>query len=72
MLLFLIPIYLTRELWKQSMFFCNHSDEALCVRMQLCQMGNDNSDIIILKVDFDENRDVAKPLAIKVCSPCRP
>lgn len=34
--------------------------------VQLCQMGNDNPDIVILKVDFDENRDVVKPLAIKV------
>ena len=34
--------------------------------LQLCQMGNDNPDIVILKVDFDENRDVVKPLAIKV------
>ena len=32
-------------------------------------MGNDNPDIVILKVDFDENRDIAKALAIKVCSP---
>ncbi len=72
MLSFLAPIYHRRELQRLSLYFLNHSDEALCVCMQLCQMGNDNSDIIILKVDFDENRDIAKPLAIKVCSPCRP
>ncbi|CAL5227740.1 g10756 [Coccomyxa viridis] len=33
---------------------------------KLCQMGNDNPDIVILKVDFDENRDIAKALVIKV------
>ena len=31
-------------------------------------MGNENPDIVILKVDFDENRDIAKALAIKVRS----
>ena len=35
-------------------------------RPQLSQMCNENPDIVMLKVDFDENRDVVKPLAIKV------
>ena len=34
--------------------------------VQLCQMAKDNPDIVVLKVDFDENRDIVKPLAIKV------
>ena len=29
-------------------------------------MCNDNPEILLFKVDFDENRDVVKPLAIKV------
>ena len=29
-------------------------------------MAKDNPDIVVLKVDFDENRDIVKPLAIKV------
>lgn len=33
---------------------------------QLCQLCNDNPDILLLKVDFDENRDIVKPLAIRV------
>lgn len=35
--------------------------------MQLCQIAAENPDILVLKVDFDENRDIVKPLAIKVC-----
>lgn len=37
-----------------------------CCVVQLCQMAQDNPDIVVLKIDFDENRDVVKPLAIKV------
>ena len=37
-----------------------------CCIVQLCQMAKDNPDIVVLKIDFDENRDVVKPLAIKV------
>ena len=36
------------------------------LRAQLAQLCNENPDIIMLKVDFDENRDIVKPLAIKV------
>ena len=36
---------------------------------QLAQLCNDNPDILLLKVDFDENRDIVKPLAIRV-RPC--
>ncbi|KAK9845368.1 hypothetical protein WJX81_004717 [Elliptochloris bilobata] len=33
---------------------------------KLCQLCNDNPDILLLKVDFDENRDIVKALAIRV------
>ncbi|KAK9906881.1 hypothetical protein WJX75_009666 [Coccomyxa subellipsoidea] len=33
---------------------------------KLCQMCVENPDILLLKVDFDENREVVKPLGIKV------
>ncbi len=36
--------------------------------LQLCQMAADSPDIVVMKVDFDENRDIVKPLAIKVCT----
>jgi hypothetical protein len=36
--------------------------------VQLCQICNENPEILLFKVDFDENRDVVKPLAIKVRS----
>ena len=42
----------------------------LGVGTQLCQLCSENSDILVLKVDFDENRDIVKPLAIRVCR-CR-
>jgi hypothetical protein len=32
----------------------------------LCQLCNENPDILLLKVDFDENRDIVKPLSIRV------
>ncbi len=31
----------------------------------MCQLCNDNPDILLLKVDFDENRDIVKPLSIR-------
>ena len=34
--------------------------------VQLCQICTENPDIVLLKVDFDENRDTVKPLGIKV------
>ncbi len=33
--------------------------------VQLCQICTENPDIVLLKVDFDENRDTVKPLGIK-------
>ena len=47
---------------------CRHVLEVTgdCCVVQLCQMAKDNPDIVVLKIDFDENRDVVKPLAIKV------
>ncbi|CAL8462439.1 g1972 [Coccomyxa elongata] len=33
---------------------------------KLCQICTENPDIVLLKVDFDENRDTVKPLGIKV------
>ena len=47
---------------------CRHALELAddCFAVQLCQMAKDNPDIVVLKVDFDENRDIVKPLAIKV------
>ena len=47
---------------------CRHVLEVTgnCCVVQLCQMAQDNPDIVVLKIDFDENRDVVKPLAIKV------
>ncbi len=48
---------------------------------QLCQICTENPDIVLLKVDFDENRDTVKPLGIKVgllcaftlgCTSCLP
>lgn len=41
----------------------------MCCCLQLCQMASDNPDIVLMKVDFDENRDIVKPLAIKVRTP---
>lgn len=38
------------------------------IALQLCQICADNPDMILLKVDYDENRDIVKPLGIKVCS----
>ena len=38
----------------------------VCAALQLCQMCVENPDILLLKVDFDENREVVKPLGIKV------
>ena len=41
--------------------------------MQLCQMCAENEDIVLLKVDWDQNKAIARPLGVKVtprfCSP---
>lgn len=34
--------------------------------LQLCQLCTDNPDITILKVDWDQNKQIAKPLGVKV------
>ena len=54
--------------FKYAKASCRRALEAIggCCVVQLCQMAKDNPDIVVLKVDFDENRDIVKPLAIKV------
>lgn len=37
-----------------------------CARVQLCQICRDNPDIKVLKIDWDENKDIAKTLGVKV------
>lgn len=39
------------------------------VPLQLCQLCTDNEDITILKVDWDQNKQIAKPLGVKVYTP---
>lgn len=34
--------------------------------MQLCQMCAENEDIVLLKVDWDQNKPIARPLGVKV------
>ena len=34
--------------------------------VQVCQIAAENPDIMVLKVEFDSNKDIVKPLAIKV------
>ena len=34
--------------------------------MQLCQMCAENDDIVLLKVDWDQNKAIARPLGVKV------
>ena len=36
--------------------------------VQLCQMCAENEDIVLLKVDWDQNKPVARPLGVKVIS----
>ena len=36
------------------------------VCMQLCQMCQEHDDIVLLKVDWDQNTAIARPLAVKV------
>ncbi|CAK0751164.1 hypothetical protein CVIRNUC_002047 [Coccomyxa viridis] len=47
-------------------FYAKWCNACRSVFPKLCQMAQDNPDIVVLKIDFDENRDVVKPLAIKV------
>lgn len=42
--------------------------EILFSRLQLCQICRDNPDLKVLKVDWDENKDIAKPLGVRVRS----
>lgn len=39
-------------------------------RLQLCQICRDNPDLKVLKVDWDENKDIAKPLGVRVRHLC--
>ena len=36
--------------------------------MQLCSIAEDNPEILLLKIDWDENREICKALGIKVRS----
>ena len=55
---------------------CSHMGEALSASIcksklwgcfvQLCQMCQEHDDIVLLKVDWDQNKAIARPLAVKV------
>ncbi len=34
--------------------------------VQLCSICEDNDDIVLLKVDWDQNKPIARPLGVKV------
>lgn len=36
--------------------------------LQLCSICEDNDDIVLLKVDWDQNKPIARPLGVKVRS----
>ena len=58
------------DLWFCETIHRNYAEsDLLYCAPQLCQLCNENPDILLLKVDFDENRDIVKPLAIRVRLP---
>ena len=34
--------------------------------LQLCSLCEDNDDIVLLKIDWDQNKPIARPLGVKV------
>ena len=64
-----VPMLVTLPMLVESCSFNVSTQDCYvhtCTPVQVCQIAAENPDIMVLKVEFDSNKDIVKPLAIKV------